>query len=69
MNHVLRELTERELDVLRLIEAHLTNAQIGDELSLSAKTVEWHVTHILAKLDVTDRHEAARIYRARMRPG
>jgi DNA-binding NarL/FixJ family response regulator len=63
------DLTERELDILRLIEAHLSNAQIGDELSLSTKTVEWHVAHILAKLGATDRHEAARIYRARMQPG
>ena len=41
--------TSRELDVLRLIEAGLTNAAISEQLFLSPRTVETHVTNLLAK--------------------
>jgi len=53
------ELTERELEVLRLIAAGLNNRQIADRLVISEKTVKTHVSSILAKLRVEDRTQAA----------
>jgi DNA-binding CsgD family transcriptional regulator/tetratricopeptide (TPR) repeat protein len=52
-------LTARELDVLRLLTAGRTNAQIGAELYISPKTASVHVTSILRKLDVSGRVQAA----------
>jgi DNA-binding NarL/FixJ family response regulator len=52
-------LTERELDVLRLIAAGRTNPEIGKALYMSPKTASVHVSRILAKLDVKTRTEAA----------
>ena len=51
-------LTERELDVLRLITRGLSNAEIGKELFISDTTVKTHVTRVLQKLDVRDRAQA-----------
>ena len=53
------ELTARELEVLRLVAAGLSNAQIADELVIAPKTAEHHVSHVLAKLGVRSRAEAA----------
>ena len=52
-------LSEREIEVLRLLSRGGTNAAIADELGLSPKTVERHVTHIYDKLGVTTRAGAA----------
>ncbi|MEO1056842.1 MAG: AAA family ATPase [Actinomycetota bacterium] len=52
-------LTERELDVLRLVADGCTNKQIGEQLFISAKTASVHVSRILAKLAVDNRTEAA----------
>jgi DNA-binding NarL/FixJ family response regulator len=54
----LDELTERELDVFRLIARGLSNAEIGQELYISDTTVKTHITHILQKLNVRDRVQA-----------
>jgi len=52
-------LTEREVEILRLVTAGRTNPQIAASLFISAKTVSAHVSHILAKLGVATRGEAA----------
>lgn len=52
-------LTEREMDVLRLLAQGKSNQDIADELFIGIKTVKFHVTNILAKLDVEDRTQAA----------
>jgi len=52
-------LTSRELDVLRLLAAGCTNAEIGAELFISPKTASVHVTSILRKLGVSGRVQAA----------
>ncbi|MFC5905846.1 response regulator transcription factor [Streptacidiphilus monticola] len=51
-------LTARERDVLRLMTAGLTNAQIADRAQVGAETVKTHVTRILGKLEVRDRTQA-----------
>jgi DNA-binding NarL/FixJ family response regulator len=59
----LRELglSERELEVLALVAAGRTNGQIAAELFISPKTASVHVTHILDKLGVANRVEAAMV--------
>ena len=52
-------LTPRELEVLRLLAHGLTNRQISQELVISAATVKVHIEHLIAKLGVSDRTEAA----------
>jgi DNA-binding NarL/FixJ family response regulator len=52
------QLTERELDVLRLLAERRTNAEIAAALFLSQKTVRNYVSAILDKLQVADRAEA-----------
>jgi two-component system nitrate/nitrite response regulator NarL len=52
-------LTERELDVLRLLAAGKSNPDIGRELHLSPKTVKNHIASILTKLQLENRIQAA----------
>jgi len=54
----LDDLTERELDVFRLIARGLSNPEIGRELYISDTTVKTHITHILQKLNLRDRVQA-----------
>ncbi|KRE97196.1 hypothetical protein ASG76_00215 [Nocardioides sp. Soil774] len=56
-------LTEREVEVLRLVADGLTNGQIGTRLFMSPKTASVHVSHILAKLGAANRTEAATVAR------
>ena len=53
-------LTARQVEVLRLLDEGLTNAELAERLYLSVKTVDHHVSAILAKLDVTKRRAAVR---------
>ena len=53
------QLTTRERDVLTLIANGRSNKRIALELGISEKTVKTHVGHVLAKLGVTDRTQAA----------
>lgn len=52
-------LSAREQDVLRLIAQGLGNADIAAQLGIGMKTVKTHVSHLLVKLDVDDRTQAA----------
>jgi DNA-binding CsgD family transcriptional regulator len=52
-------LTAREMDILRLLVDGLSNRRIAEQLCISAKTVDHHVSAVLAKLDVESREQAA----------
>ena len=53
------QLTDRELDILRLVAQRLENTEIGDELGLSEKTIRNRLTIIFEKLHVNNRIQAA----------
>jgi DNA-binding NarL/FixJ family response regulator len=52
-------LTQREMDVLRQLVNGLTNKQIAETLNISYETIKEHVQHVLRKIGVTDRTQAA----------
>jgi len=56
-------LTDRQLAVLALVAEGLTNAEIADRLVLSTRTVDSHVSAVLAKLQVTSRRQATEVFR------
>jgi LuxR family maltose regulon positive regulatory protein len=58
MASLVEPLTEREVDVLRLIVAGLSNAEIAEELFIAMSTVKTHVNHIYGKLGVESRTQA-----------
>ena len=52
-------LSERELEVVRLVAEGLSNKEISSRLKLSDKTVKNHISHILAKMSLTARTQVA----------
>ena len=54
-------LTPRELEILEMVSKGLTNKEIGRAIQISHFTVRNHVRHIIAKLEVGDRTEAATV--------
>ncbi|HKZ69064.1 MAG TPA: response regulator transcription factor, partial [Anaerolineales bacterium] len=56
-------LTTRQIEILRLLADGLGNPEIASRLHLSPKTVEHHVSAVLAKLEVSSREEAAELAR------
>jgi LuxR family maltose regulon positive regulatory protein len=53
-------LSDREMDVLRLLPAHLSSTEIAEELYISPHTVRSHIKHIYEKLAVHSRGDAVR---------
>ena len=53
-------LTAREVEVLRLVAQGLTDAQVAEQLVISSRTVNWHLTSIYSKLGVSSRAAATR---------
>jgi DNA-binding NarL/FixJ family response regulator len=58
-HEAMEKLSERELEVLRLMVEGKTNQEIAEKLIVSPTTVKTHVQNILIKLDVSDRTQAA----------
>ena len=54
----LDDLTPREMDVLRLLAHGLSNRKIAAQLAINERTVKYHVSAILAKLEAVNRTEA-----------
>ncbi|UUP19819.1 response regulator [Nitratireductor thuwali] len=57
------DLTDREREILKLVAAGLSNKRVALQLGLQEKTIKHHMTHILAKLRVSNRTEAAMAFR------
>jgi len=55
----LNELTDKELTVLKMLARGMSNNDIAGELSVGIKTVRFHTSNILSKLDINDRTQAA----------
>ncbi len=51
-------LNERELEILRLLSAGLSNREIAEALFITVGTVKWHTNHIYSKLGVKNRGQA-----------
>ena len=60
---LLEPLSERELEVLRLLATGLSNSEIAQRLVVTVHTVKWHTKNLYGKLDATNRAQA--IVRAR----
>lgn len=54
-----KELTRREVEVLKMIASGSSNKEIASTLSISERTVKNHVSNIFKKIDVSDRTQAA----------
>ncbi|MFL6133272.1 MAG: response regulator transcription factor, partial [Nocardioidaceae bacterium] len=62
-------LTDRELDVLRMLASRLTLREIAEELFISVNTLKFHLKVIYRKLGVNSREEAAQLSRRMSRIG
>jgi NarL family two-component system response regulator LiaR len=57
--HLFTDLTEREMEVLKLVAKGYTNTKIAEQLVISVGTVKGHISNILSKLQLADRTQAA----------
>ena len=55
------ELTPQELQVAMLVAEGKTNREVGAQLFLSPKTIEWHLSHVYRKLGIGSRTELTRV--------
>jgi DNA-binding NarL/FixJ family response regulator len=55
VNQLMRVLTDRELEVLKMVACGLSNGEIAEQLTISPATAKTHVAHLLTKLDARDR--------------
>lgn len=56
-------LTAREIEIIEQLAGDASNAEIAEQLKISQNTVKVHISHILAKLDLRNRHEIGRFAR------
>ena len=61
-------MSQREAEVLEMLGAHLSNAQIAGRMHISVRTVESHVSSLLRKFGVTDRRELAELAQTVLAP-
>jgi DNA-binding NarL/FixJ family response regulator len=57
-------LTERQMEILKLVANGLSNSEIGNKLYISTRTVENHISTIFSKLNIHSRVEAAALVHA-----
>ena len=62
------ELSPRQWEILKLIDAGLTNGQIAERLEMTLDGAKWHVSEIITKLSLSSRQEAAAYWHWRCRP-
>ncbi|MGW5148769.1 LuxR C-terminal-related transcriptional regulator [Rhodococcus koreensis] len=63
LSPALKQLSAREIEILRLVDQGYTNARIAAELSLTINTVKWHLKNVNIKLGVSNRTESVAIVR------
>lgn len=61
MSQRVKNLTARQLQVLKLVANHMTNSEIASQLELSHKTIELHIGSAMKRLGAKNRHHAVQL--------